>query len=309
MSLKQKVKILSKNPRLIVPFLGQRKIMSLMPDAMYLKITYRAFIGEKLDLVNPRGFNEKLQWLKLYDRNPAYTSLVDKCSAKELVAERIGEQYIVPTLGVWKSFDQIDFNKLPNQFVLKTNHDSGTVIVCSDKKQFDLTAAKKTIDRSLSKNFFYVGREWPYKNITPVVFAEEFLSQGNSQNELIDYKFLCFNGEVKCLFVCTGREKDDLRVDFFDKEWNPLPFERHYPKADMLPERPQTLEEMIVLSEKLSQGIPFVRVDFYYTGERIYFGEMTFYPGNGTEEFSSREWDERLGSWIDLSLVKERDIK
>lgn len=291
---------LIKNPYVVfrLPKLQQR--MRLLPDAVYLKLVYRARIGRPLNLNSPKGFNEKLQWLKLYDRNPLYTKLVDKAEVKPWVAERIGWEHVVPTLGVWDSFDDIDFGALPERFVLKCTHDSGGLAICRDLLTFDMAAARRKIERSLANNYFWSGREWPYKDVRPRIIAEEYLDPAGEQVGLTDYKVMCFGGQARCEFTCTGRADGNLHVDFFDTEWNHMPFTRHYPNADVPPEAPERLKDMVAMAERLSEGMPFVRVDFYEVAGQYYFGEMTFYPGSGMEEFDPERWDEELGSWIEL---------
>lgn len=270
-----------------------------LPDDIYLKLLYRCFYNKKLNLRNPQTFNEKLQWLKLYDRNPMYTKLVDKYEVKKYVSSLIGEDYIIKTLGVWDSFNDIDFKKLPDKFVIKCTHDSGGVVVVKDKNKMDINAVKLKLEKCLKKNFFYMGREWPYKNVTPRIIVEELI-EDNTHKELKDYKLMCFNGKVECSFVCSDRFSGDLRVTFFDREWRKMPFERHYPKADYNIDKPVKYEEMIKIAEILSHNIPFVRMDFYEVEGKIYFGEFTFYPGSGFEEFTPEEWDYKLGNLIKL---------
>lgn len=268
-------------------------------DEKFLKRCYKARMKKELNLENPQTFNEKLQWLKLYDRKPIYTTMVDKCAVKGYVAERIGEEYIIPTLGVWDSFDEIDFDALPNRFVLKCAHDSGGLVICKDKASLDLDAARKKLEKSLKREWFYCGREWPYKNVKPRIIAEQYMSDDNG--ELCDYKLMCFNGKVKCSFVCSERySAKGLHVTFFDREWNAMPFERKYPACREGLPKPLNYDKMLELAEQLSSGIPFVRVDFYEVFGKIYFGELTFYPGGGWEKFTPEEWDYELGSWIQL---------
>lgn len=278
-----------------------------LPDNVSLKLLFWAATGKKLDLESPKTFNEKLQWLKLHDRNPDYQTMIDKITAKEWAAQFIGEQHIIPTIKVWDNVEDIRLDELPNQFVLKTNHDSGTVFVCKDKSHFDMENARRHLAKSLKRNFYYQSREWPYKNIRPQVFAESYISsldrpethKDNLEPKgITDYKFLCYNGICKFLFTCTGREQGDLRVDFFDPEWNHLPFKRHYPNADEEIPKPELLNKMIEIAEALSKDIPFVRVDLYQEGNHIYFGEMTLYPGAGLEKFTPSEWDLILGEPI-----------
>ena len=195
-------------------------IRKIVPDKLYLKYKFYKKMKKQLNLDNPQTFNEKLQWLKLYDRNPEYTRMVDKYEVKKYVAEKIGEEYIIPTLGVWNKFEDIDFEELPNQFVLKCTHDSGGVVICKDKSTFDFNAANKKLTHCLKRNYFWKGREWPYKNIKPRIIAEQYIAE-----DLVDYKFMCFSGEVKCSFICTNRfSTQGLHVTFFDREWNLLPF-------------------------------------------------------------------------------------
>lgn len=275
-----------------------KKISHYVPDKLYLKLFYRYAMGENLNLKNPQTFNEKLQWLKLYDRNPLYTKLVDKYEVREYIKEKIGEEYLIPLLGVWDNVEEINFDELPNRFVLKTTHDSGGVVICKDKRTFDVEEAKKFLSEHLQKNFYYVGREWPYKNVKPRIIAEKYLDF-----DIKDYKFMCFNGKTKCSFVCSERHTDGLKVTFFDIGWNKLPFERVYPCSDDILDKPKTYDKMLELSEILSAHIPFVRVDFYEIGNKIYFGELTFYPGNGLESFNPKEWDYKLGDMINLDLA------
>ena len=271
-----------------------------MDDETYLKLKYKACLGKVLHLDNPQTFNEKLQWLKLYDRKPEYTTMVDKYAVKKYVADIIGEEYIIPTLGVWYHFDEIDFDKLPNHFVLKCTHDSGGIVICKDKNKLDLKSAKKKIEKCLKRNYYWSSREWPYKDVKPRIIAEPYMEDSKA-HELIDYKFMCFNGKVKCSFTCSERfSKDGLKVTFFDKDWNIMPFERHYPASKNPPKKPINYDKMIQFSEQLSQGISFVRVDFYEINGQLFFGELTFYPGSGFEEFTPEEWDYKLGDFLKL---------
>lgn len=282
-------------------------------DRIHIKIIFRLCIGKWPNLEHPKTFNEKLQWLKLNDRNPNYCKLVDKLAVKQWVSEKIGSEYVAETYGVWDRAESIDLDSLPDRFVLKTNHDCGGVFVCSRLEAFDVKRMRKEINRHLSRNYYWNSREWPYRAVEPLVFAEEYFDAAGknpvsgdtetAEADLVDYKFMCFGGKCKCIFTCTNRSSNDLRVDFFDTEWRHLPFERHYLNADELPQSPADLRKMIELAESLAEGIPFVRVDFYETAKGVKFGEMTFFPGGGCEEFTPAEWDEKLGEWIDLSLV------
>lgn len=276
-------------------------LFKFLPDSWYLHYVYWRKMGMWLHLKNPHTFNEKLQWLKLHDHNPLYTTLVDKYAVKKWVADKIGEQYIVPTLGVWDKFEDIDFDQLPNQFVLKTTHDSKGVVICLDKQTFDKQAAGKKLTRALHTNFYSQSREWPYKNVPPRIIAEKYMSDNNMQQGLSDFKFMCFDGKVKCSFTCTERfAPGGLKVTFYDTDWKIMPFERHYPRSQVPLAKPLNYDEMVQLAEKLSKDIPFVRVDFYSVQGKTYFGELTFYPGAGLEEFTPAEWDKMLGDWLSL---------
>ena len=300
---------LVKNPYLLYPYLGSLGLLNWLPDAAYLKGCFRAYMGYKLGLENPKTFNEKLQWLKLYDRNPAYTQMVDKYAVREYIKNTIGEEYLIPLLGVWDSFEEIDFDALPEQFVLKTNHDSGTVVICKDKKTFDIEAAREKINKRINYNYYHLWREWPYKNVKPRIIAEKFISAPNNE-DLTDYKLMCFNGKVCCEFICTNRQSESgVNITIFDTDWNRLPFHRpHHPADNNTIVKPYSFQEMVRISEKIAKDLEcsFVRVDFYEVERKIYFGEITFYPGTGMEEFSPIEWDYTLGSWLQLPDKKMR---
>lgn len=284
-------------------------ITNCLSDEVYLRLTYRVRFGKKLNLDNPLTFNEKLQWLKLHDRNPDYVKMVDKVAVKDYVSKIIGDDYIIPTLGVYGSFDEIDFDSLPNQFVLKCSHDSGSIVICRDKSTFDKNQARKKLTRGLKTDAFYWGREWPYKNVERKILAEQYMEDDDSE-ELTDYKMMCFNGSVKCSFVGSERfSEDGLKITFYDTDWKPMPFERHYPRSKYPIKKPLNYEEMVILSEKLAKDIPFVRVDFYEVGGKTYFGEITLYPGSGWEEFTPEEWDIKLGSWIHLPTEARLNMK
>lgn len=288
-------------PRRIVSKLLNDGYFKWMPDRLYLKVLWRARMHSVLHLENPKTFNEKLQWLKIYDRNPKYTNLVDKYSVKKIVAEKIGEEYIIPTLGVWNSFAEINFDNLPNQFVLKCTHDSGGLVVCRDKSKFDFNLAKKKIDSCLKKNFYWYGREWPYKNIEPRIIAEKYMEDGASR-ELKDYKFYCFNGEPRFLYVSEGLENHaTARISFIDLDWEFAPFHRtDYFQFEELPAKPKHFDEMIIIAKQLSQNIPFVRVDLYEINEKVFFGELTFTPCSGLMLFTPPEWDKTIGDYLEI---------
>lgn len=285
----------------IVGRLASWGVFNRMPDERYIKLIYWARMGKKLNLGNPQTFNEKLQWLKLYDRKPEYTRMVDKYEAKKYVADIIGEEYVIPTLGVWDRFEDVDFDTLPNQFVLKCTHDSGGLVICRDKSQLDLDVAKKKINRSLRTNFYLHGREWPYKDVNPRIIAEKYMEDSEAQ-ELRDYKFFTFDGVAKALFIASDHQKADeeTKLDFYDMNFKHLPFTNGHPNADIELAKPQRFEEMKLLVEQLSQGIPQLRVDFYEVNGKAYFGELTFSHWSGLMPFESEERDKTLGDWIKL---------
>ena len=282
-----------------------KKLLKLLPDYIFLQIKYRYKFNKKLDLKKPQTINEKLQWLKLYDRNPEYTKMVDKYEAKKYVANIIGEEYIIPTLGVYDKFEDINFATLPNQFVIKCTHDSGGLIICKDKTKLNIKEARKKINKSLKRNYFYTGREWPYKNVKPRIIAEQYMVD-ESGTELKDYKFFCFNGEPKLLFVAKDRPYA-TKFNYYDMDFKKLPFKQHYKNFNDYIEKPKGFEKMIELSRKLSKDIPHVRVDFYDINGKVYFGELTFYHFSGFEKFEPEEWDRILGDM--LKLPKEKKIE
>lgn len=290
-----------KNPLRLFMTFGHRGWFNWIDDKTYLEIAYRIAMGKKLPLDNPQTYNEKLQWLKLYDRKPIYTQMVDKVEAKKYAASIIGEQHIIPTLGVWERFDDIDFDKLPNQFVLKCTHDSGGLVICKDKAKLNKERARSIINGCLKNNYFWGQREWPYKGVKPRILAEKYMVD-ESGYELKDYKWFCFGGEPKALFIATDRSNpnEDTKFDFFDMDFNHLPFTNGHPNAKKEIKRPAGFEEMRTLAEKLSKGIPHVRVDFYDINGHIYFGELTFSHWSGMCPFVPEEWDYTFGSWIKL---------
>lgn len=278
-------------------------IFKFIPDKFYLKLIFYKTMKKKLNLKNPITFSEKIQWLKLYDRKEFYTDLVDKYAVRNYISETIGEEYLIPLIGVWDSFEEIDFSQLPNQFVLKCTHDSGGVVICKDKNEFNRIQAREKINKALKHNYYYDWREWPYKNIKPRIICEQLLIDGNC-TDLKDYKFMCFNGKVKCILVCSDRSNPSgLKLDFYDRTWNKLPFRRpNYPNSEKNISKPQNLNKMIELAEYLSNSFSFIRVDFYEINGQIYFGELTFYPNSGFQGFFPEIYDEILGSWLDLPL-------
>lgn len=297
-----------KNPRLAALVLFDKKDNRNMPDEKYLKIKYYLSLGKKLDLENPQTFNEKLQWIKLFDRNPLYTQLVDKYLARDYIKEKLGEEYLIPLLGVWDDPDDIDFDALPEQFVLKCNHNSGLgMCICKDKSKLDIKKVKEELKKGLAQDYYLSGREWPYKNVPRKVIAEKYMTD-ESGYELKDYKFFCFDGEVKMLFVAKDREVEgaETKFDFFDADFNHLPFTNGHPNSQPPYFKPENFEEMKAVAAKLSKGIPEVRVDLYNINGKIYFGEMTFFHWSGFVKYEPEEWDYKIGSYINLPKKGEK---
>lgn len=278
--------------------LGHRYVFNWIHDETYLKIAYKCKTGKRLNIENPITFNEKLQWLKLNDRNPLYTKLVDKYEVRKFVADRIGEEYLIPLLGVWDKFEDIDFNLLPNQFVIKCTHDSGGLVIFKNKDKLNINTIKRKIDGYLRHNYYWGQREWPYKNVKPRIIAEKFMVD-ESGYELKDYKFFCFHGEIKVMFVASNRGIG-TRFDFFDDEFNYLPITQHYLNSSKKITKPEGFDLMKHLAKKLSQDFPHVRVDFYDVNGKIYFGELTFYHFSGFENFVPEEFDKVLGDYLNI---------
>ena len=271
-----------------------------MSDRAFLKLAYVIRMRKILNLKNPKSFNEKLNWLKLYDRKPLYTTLVDKLAVKEYVANKIGAEYIIPTISIWNDFDEIDLDKLPESFVLKWNHDSSSVYLCKDKMLFDWNAARVKLKERKSFNMFSFAREWPYKSVVPKIFAEKFM-EDNTLKELRDYKIFCFNGRVEFFKIDINRFTNH-RANYYDKELNLLPFHEKYIPCDQnqVISIPSSIYEMFKLAEILAQDIPFIRIDFYDVNNCIYFGEMTFFPAAANGILDPEEWDLIIGNLLKL---------
>jgi len=280
---------------------SRSRLSHLLSDKAYINYMYKVAFGKKPNLEAPKTFNEKLQWLKLYNRKPEYCDLVDKYEVKKYIAEIIGEQYVIPTLGVWDSFDDIDFDALPDRFVLKCTHDSGSVVLCRDKATFDVEKAREKLTRKLKSNLFWHGREWPYKDLKPRIIAEQYMENGTDK-DLNDYKFYCFNGEPKFLYVSQGlSDHATAHISYVSMDWEKQPFKRNdFADFAELPPKPLNFEQMMELAKTLSANIPFLRVDFYDINGKLYFGELTFFPGAGFTAFDPPEWDEKIGAWITL---------
>lgn len=291
------------DPRKVLLFILEKEFIArLFSDKFYLKLKYRLAMKKKSNLKNPKTFNEKLQWLKLNDRNPEYTKMVDKYEVRKYIADKIGEEYLIPLLGVWDDPDDIDFDKLPNQFVFKCTHNSGLgMCICKNKSELDIAKVKKELKKGLKQNYFITSREWPYKNVKPKIIAEKYMVD-ESGEEIKDFKIHNFNGEPNFVLVCDGRfSNDGLTEDFYDTSWNHMELKRpDIPNKQQQHQKPQTFEKMLELSKKLSRGIPFVRVDFYEIDGKIYFGEITFFPTSGMKSFVPENWDLELGERLRL---------
>ena len=273
--------------------------LGFISDERYLKLMYWANTGKKLNLENPVTFNEKLQWLKIHNQNPEYSKMVDKYEAKKWIAERIGNEYVIPTLGVWDKFDDINFDQLPNQFVLKCTHDSGGLVICKDKNTLDKYKAKIKIEASLKRNYFLVGREYPYKDVKPRIIAEKYM-EDTTTKELRDYKIFTFNGVAKALFIVSNRQAGKTTADYFDIDFKPLDFTWGYPHSKVLPSKPKSFDQMVKAAECLAKDTVELRVDFYEVNGKAYFGEMTFFDGSGFDTFDPEEWDYKFGNLIKL---------
>lgn len=290
-----------KNPKLAMLYILNFKIFRIIPDDIFLKIKYRLHLGKKLDLDNPQTFNEKLQWLKLYDRKPEYTRMVDKYEVRKYISDTIGEEYLIPLLGVYDNFDEIDFDALPNQFVLKPNHTSGNVYICKDKTKINYVELKKEVNRWLKRRYYWVHREWPYKNVKPRIVCEKFISDKDTTPD--DYKVLCFNGKAKLIEVHIDRF-GNYCIDNYDREWNKTTIAKDGPMSNFVYEKPKQFENMIKLSEKLAANMYHVRIDWFIVKDKLYFGEITFYEAAGFDHFDNEEDDYLLGSWIRLPIEK-----
>lgn len=280
----------------------------LFPDKLYLRLQYRLIMGKTLDLNHPMLFSEKIQWLKLYNRKSCYTMMVDKFAVKEYVSAIIGKQYVIPTLGVWNDVCDIEWGNLPDKFVLKTTNGGGGsgVVICKDKRRLNIRDVERKLKKSLSQNIYSKSREWPYKNVPRRILAEVYMQDESpvANSDLSDYKFYCCNGEPIYCQVIRDRSTKET-IDFYDMDWNHMPFVGLNPIAQngRIPvERPNSLSTMIDICRKLSENIPFVRIDLYEIGGHPYFGEITFFPNKGLGRFTPNEWDLRLGQLIKLPI-------
>lgn len=278
-----------------------KKFSRVIPDSIYLKSLYKRIFGKKLSLSNPRTFNEKLQWLKIHDRKPIYSTMVDKYEAKEYAKNIIGEEYIIPTLGVWDQFGDIDFHRLPNQFVLKCTHDSGGLVICRDKENFDRSSAQQKIERCFQKNYYWDGREWPYKHVKPHIIAEKYMEDTNfEEKEPNEYQFWCFNGVPLFISVIFQPHGENLKASY-DLNWNRLAFVTSNPEYRNEVKKPEHFEEMKAAAFKLCEDHIFVRVDFMVFNSRFYFGELTKSPGSGFLKWQPVEKDLEFGNLLDIT--------
>lgn len=291
---------LVKEPRKFVRVLGDKKFFNWMPDEKYLKLVYWAETGEKLNLEELQTFNEKLQWLKLYDRKPEYSIYVDKYEVRKHIAKTIGKQYLIPLVGgVYKSVEEIPWDELPDKFVMKCTHGSGSNIICKNKKQLDINNAKQKLNKWMKKNWYWFGREWPYKNVKPRIMVEKYMVD-ESGIELKDYKIFCFNGEPKLIQVGFERYIE-YKKNFYDTGWNLLDVQHNYSNdLETCIEKPSEFRKMLKLAKILSEDISFLRVDFYLINNEVFFGELTFFPASGFGRFEPKFYDDLLGDWIKL---------
>lgn len=294
-----KIKKALSNPILLITHLCRHWPFRCISDKKYLELFFRAHQGKKLNLSDPKSFNEKLQWLKLYDRRDEYTMMSDKYLVREYIKNRIGEEYLIPLLGVWENAKDINYASLPEQFVLKCNHDSGSVVICKNKNNIDKKSVEKKLQRALNRQYYWTSREWNYKNIKPRIIAEKYLVD-ETENDLKDYKFFCFSGEPRFIQVDSGRFSNHIR-NFYTTEWEFIPAEYGCKNdKNMQVNKPNKLNEMLELARLLSKGIPHVRVDFYLVNNKIYFGELTFHHGGGVMKLEPYSYDLLWGSYLNL---------
>lgn len=288
------------DPKVRFGYLTRAGFYNHMSDEEYLSRKYQLYFGQKLDLQNPQTFNEKLQWLKLYNRKPEYTVMVDKYKVREYIAQELGEEYLIPLLGVWDNPDEIDFDALPNQFVLKCNHNSGLgICICKDKSELDISKVKVELRKGLKQDYYLTGREWPYKDVPRKIIAEKYME--DVSGDLKDYKFYCFNGEMKFVMINSDRNTSrPTRADYFDRDFNWLDFTWGYSHAEVHPKKPEQFEKMVAIVEKLAKGLPHIRVDLYDCNGKIYFGELTFFDGSGFDKIEPLEWDYKIGKLLKL---------
>ena len=296
-----KIRTFIENPQYFITSPAAKGWLNWVPDSLYLKVLYRVIMGRKLNLRNPKEYNEKLQWLKLNDRKPEYSTMVDKSEVRGYIEDLLGDKYLIPCLGIYDSVDDIDIDALPDRFVLKCTHDSGSVEICKDKSSFDIEGARHRLSQAMKRNYYATYREWPYKYVKPRIIAEGYL-EGDG-GDLKDYKVMCFNGEAKIIEVHENRfvEGKVHTQTFYDREWNIVPLTQvETVTVDRPGERPRQLDEILRLSELIAKDMYHARIDWYIEGDKIYFGEITFFDGSGFESFSTPEMERMLGDMINL---------
>lgn len=296
-----KIRTFIENPQYFITSPASKGWLNWVPDSLYLKVLYRVIMGRKLNLKNPKEYNEKLQWLKLNDRKPEYSTMVDKYEVRGYIEDLLGDKYLIPCLGIYDSVDDIDIDALPDRFVLKCTHDSGSVEICKDKSSFDIEGARHRLSQAMKRNYYATYREWPYKYVKPRIIAEGYL-EGDG-GDLKDYKVMCFNGEAKIIEVHENRfvEGKVHTQTFYDREWGIVPLTQvETVTVDRPSERPKQLEEILRLSELIAKNMYHARIDWYIEGDKIYFGEITFFDGSGFESFSTPEMERMLGDMINL---------
>jgi hypothetical protein len=298
MKIKEKTMIYLKSPRKLIRSLGAHNFFNWLPDKQYLKLVYLGETGKKLNINNPTTYTEKLQWIKLYDRKPVYSKYVDKYAVRSYISEIIGEQYLIPLIGLYNRVEDINWDSLPGRFVIKCTHGSGSNIICLDKGKFDIEKSKVDLSAWMKKNWYWFGREWPYKNVKPRIICEEFIS--NNGEPPMDYKVLCFNGKAKLIEVHIDRF-DKHKQDFYNIKWEKMQISQGTPTSNVILERPNVLEEMIQLSETLAQNIYHVRIDWYVIQKKLLFGEITFFDASGFCPFDSEKDEQEIGQWINLN--------
>ena len=297
-----KIRTFIENPQYFITSPASKGWLNWVPDSLYLKVLYRVIMGRKLNLKNPKEYNEKLQWLKLNDRKPEYSTMVDKYEVRGYIGDLLGDKYLIPCLGIYDSVDDIDIDALPDRFVLKCTHDSGSVEICKDKSSFDIEGARHRLSQAMKRNYYATYREWPYKYVKPRIIAEGYL-EGDG-GDLKDYKVMCFNGEAKIIEVHENRfvEGKVHTQTFYDREWNIVPLTQiETVTVDRPGERPRQLDEILRLSELIAKNMYHARIDWYIEGDKIYFGEITFFDGSGFESFSTPEMERMLGDMIKIT--------
>lgn len=294
------------HPKEALVCLMNKNFFFFLPDKFYLMWKYRLIIGKNLNLKDPKLLSEKLQWLKLYNRNPQYTNMVDKYEARKYIENKIGKEYLIPLIGVYDNFDDIDFNSLPRQFVIKCTHDSGGLIVCKDKSKLDINATRKKINKYLKRKYFYVHREWPYKNVRPRIVIEKYL-ENKSKEDLIEYNFFCFSGVPKIMSVCYGDKEKNRFNDYYDVNFKKMNLKCIYNTSDKVFKKPKQLEKMKEIASILSKDIPCLRVDLYLCNDKIYVGELTFSHFAGFTKFEPEDYEMILGDYIELNGEKNNE--